>query len=209
MTTRTAATGLAFRVRRAASVACVLVVAIVGVLQPLPLHAQIKAQARPAPTPPWNKGILPISAESYYNAIECGKQGGDNPACVFWDTDVCKNDDFTLAWYTAYKQVAYEVWTAVQRKQAVPQPSYGAAQRTRVTIAITQAKGSKNALKDFVVKRGGAPAPPMERSISDGGGRFTFDYPPFAPTGTVTLEMVGTERSLSCVIPASVLQQFR
>ena len=185
------------------------IVVFAAALAPATLHGQIKAQARPAPTPPWTKGIVPIDAESYYNAIECGKQGGDNPACVFWDTDVCKNDDFTLTWYTAYKQVAYEVWTAVQRKQPVPQPSYQAAQRTRVTIALTPAKGSKNVLEDFQVKRGGKAVMPMERSVSGGGGRFTFDYPAFAPTGTVTLEMMGTARTLSCVIPPSVLRQFR
>jgi len=44
------------------------------------VDAQIKAQVRPAPTPPWNKGIMAINAERYYNAIECGKQGGDNRA---------------------------------------------------------------------------------------------------------------------------------
>lgn len=184
-------------------------VAALGLFHPAIVDAQIKAQVRAAPTPPWDKGILPINAESYYNAIECGKQGGDNPACVFWDTDLCKNDDFTIAWYTAYKQVAYEVWTAVRRKQPVPKPSYGAAQRTRVTIAITPAKASKNALTDLLVKRGGKPAMAMERSLADGGGRFTFDYPAFAPTAAVTLELVGKERTLSCVIPPAVLRQMR
>jgi hypothetical protein len=57
------------------------------------------------------------TANSFFNAIECGKQSGDNPACLFWDTDLCKNDDFVLAWYTPYKQVAYEVWTAVRHKK--------------------------------------------------------------------------------------------
>jgi hypothetical protein len=185
-----------------------LLCAVAGLSFPLVVSAQIRAQVRPA-TPAWNKGIQPISAESYYNAIECGKQGGANPACVFWDTDVCKNDDFTLTWYTAYKQVAYEVWTAVQRKQPVPKPSYGAAQRTRVTIGIAPAAGSKNALTDFLVKRGGKPAMAMERSLSGGGGRFTFDYPAFAPSATVTLEMVGKERTLSCAIPPAVLRQLR
>ena len=186
-----------------------MVVAVtVWLLGTAPVDAQIKAQVRPA-TPAWNKGIQPISAESYYNAIECGKQGGHNPACVFWDTDMCKNDDFTLAWYTAYKQVAYEVWTAVRKGQAAPQPSYGAAQRTRVTIGITPAKGGKNALTDFVVKRGAKPVSAVERSLSGGGGRFTFDYPAFAPTGTVTLELVGKQRTLSCAIPPSVLRQLR
>jgi hypothetical protein len=178
------------------------------VYAPAVAQAQIKAHVRPA-TPAWNKGIQPIGAEGYYNAIECGKQGGDNPACVFWDTDLCKNDDFTLAWYTAYKMVAYEVWTAVRRKQPPPQPSYGAAQRTRVTIAITQEKGSRNVLSDFVVKRGGKPVMPTERSLSAGGGRFTFDYPAFAPTANLTLEMVGKSRTLTCAIPTTVLRQLR
>jgi hypothetical protein len=186
-----------------------IVVGIALCLHAAPARAQITAEVRPAPTPPWNKGIAPISAESYYNAIECGKQGGQNPACVFWDTDLCKNNDFTLAWYTAYKQVAYEVWTAVQKKQAPPQPNYQAAQRTRVTIGITPAKGSKNTLKDFVVKRAGKPVAPMERSLSSGTGRFTFDYPAFAPTATVTLDLVGAERTLSCTIPPVVLRQLR
>lgn len=172
------------------------------------LLAQIQAKVKPA-TPAWNKGLQPISAESYYHAIECGKQGGDNPACVFWDTDMCRNDDFTLAWYSAYKQVAYEVWTAVRRKQPPPQPSYGAAQRTRVTIAITPAKGGSNALTDFQITRAGKPVMPMERSLAGGGGRFTFDYPAFAPTAPVTLQLVGKARTLSCTVPPAVLRQLR
>jgi hypothetical protein len=190
------------------SLACLLAAVTMSALVPAAAAAQIKAQVRPA-TPAWEKGLQPISAESYYHAIECGKQGGANPACVFWDTDMCRNDDFTLNWYSAYKQVAYEVWTAVQQKKAVPQPSYGAAQRTRVTIAITPAKGAKNVLTDFQVKRGGKPAMPMERSIAAGGGRFTFDYPAFTPTGTVTLEMIGKERTLSCSLPPAVLRRMR
>jgi hypothetical protein len=196
-------------VRRTARFACVLAFVALGPFHVIVADAQIKARVRPAPTPAWDKGIQPISAESYYNAIECGKQGGDNPACVFWDTDLCKNDDFELAWYTAYKQVAYEVWAAVRQKKPAPQPSYGAAQRTRVTIGITPVKGATNVLTDFVVKRSGKPAEPVERSLSSSGGRFTFDYPAFAPTATVTLELVGKERTLSCAIPPGVLRQLR
>ena len=59
-------------------------------------QTQVKAQIAPGATPPWEKGILPITPETYYNAIECGKQGGD-PTCVFWDTGLCKNTDFELA----------------------------------------------------------------------------------------------------------------
>ncbi|MGQ0735616.1 MAG: hypothetical protein ACT4QD_18425 [Acidobacteriota bacterium] len=203
----TALDGIARFRREASAVVAALVVTLV-VLQPPPAHAQITAQVRAA-SPAWDKGIQAISPESYYHAIECGKQGGANPACVFWDTDVCKNDDFTLAWYTPYKQVAYEVWMAVQRQQPPPQPDYQAAQRTRVTIALTPVKGAGNALTEFRVIRAGKPAVPRERSISGGGGRFTFDYPAFAATGAVTLEMVGSRRTLSCAVPPSVLRQFR
>jgi len=196
------------RARRPALAAAVLCGAALALLQPTAAGAQIKAQVRPA-TPAWNKGLQPIGPESYYNAIECGKQGGADPACVFWDTDMCKNDAFDLRWYSAYKQVAYEVWTAVQKKQPAPQPSYSSAQRTRITIALTPAKGSKNVLKDFVVKRGGKPVPTTERSLSAGGGRFGFDYPAFAPTAAVTLEMIGQDKTVSCTIAPAVLRQLR
>ena len=171
--------------------------------------AQITAQARPAPTPPWTKGILPINSESYYSAIECGKQGGADPPCVFWDTGVCKNDDFALNWYTGYKQVAYEVWVAVGKKLPPPQPNYQAAQQTRVTIGVTPVKGSKNVLNDLIVKRGDKTMPPVDRSVAAGGGRFTFDYPAFAATSDVTLQLVGRDKTVSCLIPRSVLSQFR
>jgi hypothetical protein len=169
---------------------------------------QVKPQARPAGPPAWSKGILPISPESYYNAIECGKQGGADPPCVFWDTGLCKNDDFTLAMYTPYKQVAYEVWTAVKSNKPAPQPSYPAAQQTRVTIGIT-ARTSKNPLTSLVVRRGTSAATPVDRSLASGGGRYTFDFPAFAATGAVTLEMVGKERTISCTIDPATLRTFR
>jgi hypothetical protein len=169
--------------------------------------AQVIATARQGATPPWAKGIQPITPESYYHAIECGKQGGDDPPCVFWDTGLCENDDFTLTAYTAYKQVAYEVWGAVRQGQPAPQPNYQAAQRTRVTIGVTAVPGSDNVLTDLVLKRGGSPVAPVDRYVS--GGRFTFDYPAWAPTSAVTLDVVGEARTISCVIDPSVLQQFR
>ena len=86
----------------------VVMVALLALAQPVRAQAPIKAQARSAPTPAWNKGILPISSESYWNAVECGKQGGQDPPCVFYDTGLCKNEDFTLALFTPYKMVAYE-----------------------------------------------------------------------------------------------------
>jgi hypothetical protein len=178
-------------------------------LLPQVADAQIKAQTRPAPTPAWNKGILPISSESYYNAIECGKQGGDDPPCVFWDTGLCKNDDFTLAWYTPYKQVAYEVWLAVRKKQPAPQPNYQAAQQARVTIGVTPVKGAANPLTDLVVRRSGTPALPVDRSLSGGGGRFTFPTATFAATAEVSIDLVGRARTITCTIAPAVLRQLR
>ena len=186
-----------------------LAVVVSSVLVATPAVAQITARARPAPIPAWGKGILPVNAESYYNAIECGKQGGDGSPCVFWDTGLCANSEFTLTWYTGYKQVAYEVWLAVRKKQPPPKPNYQAAQRQRVTIAVAPAKSSGNTLKEFVVSRGGKPAVAFERSLAAGGGRFTFDYPAFAPTADVTLEMVGAQKTVSCRIPRAVLLQLR
>jgi len=185
----------------------ILLVFVAGAARPA--LAQVKARARPAPTPAWTKGILPISPESYYNAIECGKQGGDDPPCVFWDTGLCPNDDYTLAWYTPYKQVAYEVWLAVRKKQPPPQPNYPAAQRARVTIGVTPVKGATNVLKELAVKRAGKPVVATDRSISGGGGRYTFDTSIFAPTADITLDLVGTTRTITCAIPPAVLRQLR
>ena len=171
--------------------------------------AQIQATARAGATPPWTKGILPISPESYYHAIECGTQGGDDPACVFWDTGLCQNDDFTLAAHSAYKQVAYEVWVAVRKGQPAPQPDFQTARRTRVTISATPISGADNPLTDLVLTRDGEPARPVDRSVRDSSGRATYDYAAWAPTAAVTLDMVGEARTVSCVIPPAVLRQFR
>lgn len=193
--------------RHARAAACAVLALVL--LWPAVALAQIKAVARPGAAPPWDKGMIAINAESYYHAIECGKQGGEDSACVFWDTGLCRNDDFALAFYSAYKQVAYEVWAAVRKKKPAPQPSYQAAQRTRVTIGISPVPGSKNTLTDFVVKRGGKPVQPSVRTVSGGTGNLSYDYAAFAPTATVTLEMVGASRTVSCAIPPEVLRQFR
>lgn len=195
-------------VRRTLHVALCALLLLVGTgAWPPDAAAQVRATARSGATPSWNKGLQPISAESYYHAIECGKQGGDDPPCLFWDTGLCKNDDFVLAAYSGYKQVAYQVWSAVQRQQPVPQPDYQAAGRTRVTITVTPTPGSDNALTDLVLTRGGTAVDPVERSVRN--GRFTFDYPAWAPTATVTLEMRGEARTIACVIEPAVLRQFR
>jgi hypothetical protein len=188
----------------------VLAVSVVlAILQASSATTTIKAQARPAATPAWSKGIVAISPESYYNAIECGKQGGQDPPCVFWDTGLCKNDDFALALYTPYKSVAYEVWRVVSQKQPAPQPNYQQAQQTRVTVGITPVRGSTNAFADLVLKKGGRTLAPVARANMDGGGRFTFDFAAFAPTASVTLELVGKSKTISCLIEQPVLAQFR
>jgi hypothetical protein len=189
--------------------AIALAALVVAMCHARPALGQIKAQVRSAPTPAWNKGILPISPESYYNAIECGKQGGADPPCVFYDTGLCKNDDFTLALYTPYKSVAYEVWRVVQQKQPPPTPSYPEAQRTHITVGITPVRGSNNPIKDLVLKRGGRTVPPLDRSVNAGGGRFTFDYPAFAATSNVSLDLIGQANTISCLIEQPVLTQFR
>ena len=174
-----------------------------------PLHAQIKAQLSQGIAPPWDKGIHAISRDSYWNAVECGKQGGARPACVFYDADLCKNPDFTLALFTPYKQVAYEVWQAVSKHQPAPTPDYGAAQRTRITVGVTPVAGSKNTISAVTIRRGGRIVKPATQAIEGAGGRFIFDFAAFAPTGDITLELAGTLRTQKCLVERHVLTLFR
>ena len=172
-----------------------------------PAAAQITATAREGATPAWNKGLQPISPESYYNAIECGNTDAADPPCVFWDTGLCENDDFTLNAYSAYKQVAYEVWATVRQGQPAPEPDFYAARNTRVTISAEPKPGSTNEFQDLILKRAGNVASPVDRNIR--AKRVTWDYDAWAPRSAVTLEMVGSERTISCTIPGAVLLQFR
>jgi hypothetical protein len=173
-------------------------------------HAQIVAQPPSAPiVPAWDKGIQPISRDSYYNAIECGKKGGANPPCVFYDTGLCKNDDFTLALFTPYKMVAYEVWQAVRNKQEPPTPSYAEAQRTRITVGVTPVAGSKNPIASVSIARGGRIVKPVTQSLETGGGKFIFDFSAFAPTEDITLQLSGRNRTLTCAIGKPVLALLR
>lgn len=182
----------------------------IAALQPTPAHAQIKAQLPKAPmTPVWDKGIQPISRDSYWNAVACGKQAGDRPACVFYDADLCKNDDFTLALFTPYKMVAYEVWRATRQHQEATPPSYGEAQRTRITLGITPVAGSRNPITAVAIKRGERVVKPATQSLEAGGGKFIFDFPAFAPTEDITIELVGRARTQSCVVEKPVLTMFR
>lgn len=187
----------------------VAVAVVITFVPPGPARAQIKAQVPANITPAWNKGIQPISSESYWNAVECGKQGGDRPPCVFYDADVCKNADFTLALFTPYKFVAYTVWQAVRKKQPPPNPSYAEAQRTRVVLGVTPVRGSKNPIAAVTIKRGGRTVPPVTRTLDGGGGTFIFDFAAFAPTATITIELAGRSTTHSCVVERAVLARFR
>ena len=190
-------------VRTGVAIACAVSLAAgVAFAQPTLVKANIASGTAPA----WEKGIVSITPESYYNAIDCGKQKG-TPACVFWDTDLCKNADFEIAMYTPYKSVAYEVWQVVSQGKPAPQPNYAAAQATRITVGVTATRGSKNALTGFALKRGGKAVDPIDGGVSS--GRFTFDFPAFSATAAVTVDMIGKEKTISCAIDSTTLRRMR
>jgi len=188
-----------------------LVWIVLALLAPARAGGQTRAALPAGPnTPAWDRGIQPISRDSYWNAVACGKQGGRRPVCVFYDADLCKSEDFTLALFTPYKAVAYEVWQAVTHKQAVPTPSYGDAQRLRITVGVTLAKGSKNAITAIAIKRGGKVVKPATSSLDEaGGGRFIFDFAALAPSSDITIELVGRGATRTCLVEQSVLTMFR
>jgi hypothetical protein len=184
-----------------------LAVSVVAALtaQSLEITGQLPATI----TPPWSKGIQAINQENYWNAVNCGKQGGQRPLCVFYDADVCKNDDYEMAMFTPYKMVAYEVWRAVRAKQEAPTPSYSEAQRTRITVKLTPKPAAKNPLTGIALKRGTQTVAPVSKSLDGGIGNFIFDFAAFAPTSDLTIEMVGKTRTVSCHVDRSVLALFR
>jgi hypothetical protein len=184
---------------------CTMLVA----LAPGSAGAQVKGQVAPGIMPAWDKGIQPISRDNYWNAVECGKQGGDRPACVFYDTDFCKNDDFTIAFFTPYKLVAYETWQATRKRQELLATSYADAQKTRITVGITPTKGAKNVITAVSIARGGRVIKPATQALDAPGGRFIFDFAAFAPTSDLTLELAGSSRTISCLVDKSVLARLR
>jgi hypothetical protein len=159
--------------------------------------------------PPWNKGIQAINQENYWNAVACGKQGGQRPLCLFYEAELCKNTDFEIAMFTPYKKVAYEVWQAVRAKQEAPTPSYPEAQRTRITIKLTPKPAAKNALAGMQIKRDGQTLKPVSQFMDGAVGNYTYDFPTFAATTDITLEMMGKARTVACVIPQPVLAAMR
>jgi hypothetical protein len=78
-----------------------------------------------------------------------------------------------------------------------------------VVVGVTPVRGSKNPLAKMAVKRGSRVIPPELSTPDGGGGTFIFDFPAFAPTATVTLELTGKARTQTCVISPAVLARFR
>jgi hypothetical protein len=190
-----------------------LVLAVVGAGLPLVtlIAAQetITAHLPPAITPAWSKGIQAINQENYWNAVACGKQSGQRPLCLFYEAELCKNADFDLAMFTPYKKVAYEVWQAVRAKQEPPTPSYPEAQRTRITVKLTPKPAAKNPLTGMQIRRESAVVKPVSQFMDAGVGNYTFDFPAFAATGEITIEMIGKTRTVACAIPQAVLAEMR
>ncbi len=184
-----------------------LLVGVIGMA--VPAGAQVTARVAAGTTPAWSKGIQAINSENYWNAVECGKKGGTNPACVYWDTDMCKNAEFTLVMYTPYKQVAYTVWLAVSKKQPAPTPSYQEAQRQRIVLGITPLHAAENPITTVNVKRGGKTIAPATKQVTNGGGSFFFDYAAFAATGPLTIEMVGKTRTVTCAVSQATAARMR
>jgi len=184
---------------------CTMLVA----LTPGSVLAQVKGQVAPGIMPVWDKGIQPISRDNYWNAVECGKQGGERPACVFYDTGFCQNDDFVIALFTPYKLVAYETWQATRKRQEPLATSYGDAQKTRITVGITPTKGAKNVITAVSIARAGRVIKPATQALDAPGGRFIFDFAAFAPTGDITLELAGSSRTIRCLVEKSVLARLR
>lgn len=183
---------------------------LVGCLLPAEATAQATVKARVPATikPAWTKGIQAANRENYWNAVECGKQGGARPACVFYDADACKNDDFALSLYTPYKMVAYTVWSEVSKGRKAPTPSWAEAQRTRIILGVSPLERD-NPVTGLVVRRGGKTLKPAEAMLSNGGGTFYYDFAAFAPTTGITIEFIGKSRTVNCVIDRAVLARFR
>ena len=156
-----------------------------------------------------SKGIQPLTRDSYYHAIECGTSGEAQSPCVFYDAGLCKNDDYTLALYSPYKQVAFEVWSATSRKREAPMPNYKAAQQTRVVLGVTPIRAARNPLASVAIKRGGRTIAPAVSTPDAGGGTFVFDFAAWAPNTSITIELTGKVRLVSCVLSPAVLARLR
>ena len=80
---------------------------------------------------------------------------------------------------------------------------------TDFNLGGTPVKGSKNAITAVNIRRGGRLVQPATQSLDANGGRFIFDPSAFAPTGNVTIELVGRVKTHTCLIEKPVLTLFR
>ena len=78
-----------------------------------------------------------------------------------------------------------------------------------MTLGITPVKGSQNPITGLNIKRGGKVIKPATETVDEAGGRFIFDPQVFAPTGELTIEMVGKASTKTCRVPVEVLKTFR
>jgi len=78
-----------------------------------------------------------------------------------------------------------------------------------LTIGVTPVRGSKNVFSELVLKRGGKVVAAAAKANEPGGGKFTYDYAPFAPTAPLTIEIVGKAKTIACTVPPDVLASFR
>ena len=95
-------------------------------------------------------------------------------------------------------------------RSSLADSSYQEAQRTRVTIAAHAGERLKERLDRSRAQTGWEAGCTIRIvSVNDGGGRFTFDYPAFAATADVTLDMVGRAKTISRLIDKAALTRFR
>lgn len=60
-----------------------------------------------------------------------------------------------------------------------------------------------------IEKRDGKTIEPAAKVLDASGGRFTFDFVAFAPTGDITIEFAGRLHTQTCLVEHQVLTMFR
>ena len=104
------------------------------------------------------------------------------------------------------------VWTAVSRKQPGAKAEISRPRSVqRVTIGVTQAKGAKQRAEGSrrpARRQAGGDVRALAPSAG-GGTALRLDCAAFAPTADVTIQMIGQQKTLGCLLPQAVLHQLR